>query len=72
MNKIKILHFILWFSVAAFSQNSITVKGKIIDKNSKLPIESATVYFTAVKDSTIINYSITDKKGNFSFVMNKI
>ena len=72
MNKINILHFILWFSVAAFSQNSITVKGKIIDKNSKLPIESATVYFTAVKDSTIINYSITDKKGNFSFVMNKI
>ncbi|RAR47585.1 TonB-dependent receptor [Flavobacterium lacus] len=48
-----------------YSQNFVTVKGKIIDDLSKLPLESATVYLTSKKDSTVIDYTISEKNGNF-------
>ena len=59
--------FILSFflSVASFAQNNITIKGKILDKNSQIPIEAATVFLTLVKDSTVIDYTISDKNGFF-------
>lgn len=50
---------------ASYSQNFVTVKGKIIDDLSKLPLESATVYLTSKKDSTVIDYTISEKNGNF-------
>ena len=34
---------------------------------TKLPIESATVYLSSAKDSTVIDYTITDKFGKFDF-----
>ncbi|MDD3005290.1 outer membrane beta-barrel protein [Flavobacterium sp.] len=68
-------HFIcllfLSFSSLIFAQNTITIKGKVIENTSKLPLESATVYLTTVKDSTIIDYTITDKNGNFSIPTKK-
>lgn len=48
-----------------FGQNTYQLSGKIIDKVSKTPLESATIYLTSVKDSTIIDYTISDKSGNF-------
>jgi len=72
MQKINLIILFLFFSVASFSQNLLSIKGKVVDEKSKLPIESATIYFTSVKDSTIITYSISDKKGNFSFSMSKV
>lgn len=56
---------------SSFSQ-TVTIKGKIIDKSSQLPLESATVYISSVKDSTIIDYTISDKKGAFSLSTKKI
>lgn len=56
----------------AFSQNTVTVKGKAIDNTSQLPLESATVYLTTVKDSTMIDYTITDKNGNFTIKTRKL
>lgn len=72
MLKIKVLLLLLCFNVVCFAQNSITIKGKIIDEVSKLPLESATIYVSLVKDSTIIDYTISDKNGNFSLSTKKI
>ena len=55
----------LAFVYSANAQNNIVIKGTVVDINSQLPLELATVYFTAVKDSTIIEYATTDKNGNF-------
>ncbi|MEP6931340.1 MAG: outer membrane beta-barrel protein, partial [Flavobacterium sp.] len=41
-------------------------KGTVVDLNTQLPLEMATVYFTTVKDSTILEYATTDKNGFFS------
>jgi len=34
---------LFFFTVVSFSQNSITIKGKIVDKNNLLPLEEAAV-----------------------------
>jgi hypothetical protein len=59
-----LLFFILCYSANA--QNNIIVKGTVVDLNTQLPLEMATVYFTTVKDSTILEYATTDKNGFFS------
>jgi hypothetical protein len=59
-----LLFFILVYSANA--QNNIIVKGTVVDLNTQLPLEMATVYFTTVKDSTILEYATTDKNGFFS------
>ena len=46
-----------------FSQ-SITLKGKITDPDN-FPLESATVYITSVKDSAMVDYTITSKNGSW-------
>jgi hypothetical protein len=51
--------------LSSYGQNFVTVKGKIIDEKTKLPLESATVYLTSKKDSTVIDYTISEKNGNF-------
>lgn len=61
----KILGLFLLFSTFAVAQNKFTIKGKVVDKTTQTPLESATFYMTKVKDSTVINYSITDENGVF-------
>lgn len=48
-----------------FAQNSITFKGKVLDSKTQVPIEAVTVYIASAKDSTVIDYTITDKNGAF-------
>ncbi len=60
------------FFTFSFGQNTITLKGKVIDEATKLPIESATVYLSSVKDSSVVDYTITDKFGKFNFKIKKI
>lgn len=62
----------LLVSFTSYAQSTITLKGKIIDNSTKLPLESATVYLTSVKDSTIIDYTISDRNGSFSLSTRKI
>ncbi len=64
-----VIFFICSFS---FGQNGFTLKGKVIDETTKLPIESATVYLSNAKDSTVIDYTITNKLGNFDLKIKKI
>lgn len=61
----------LFFSSFLFSQNTFTIKGKVVDTTTKLPIESATVYLTSVKDSSVVDYTITNKMGNFAIKVKK-
>lgn len=67
---------LLFTSILAFSQNSnrgpksnfpkAAVTGKIIDSDSKLPLEFATVTLMNAADSSIITGGITDGAGGFS------
>lgn len=52
---------------SSFAQNSIKLSGKITDANTQIPLESVTVYLSSVQDSTVIDYTITDKNGLFIF-----
>ncbi|WP_333600652.1 outer membrane beta-barrel protein [Flavobacterium sp.] len=69
----KSLYLICTFLVCSFSfaQSTIALKGKVIDQTTKLPIESATVYLTKVKDSSVVDYTITNKLGAFNFKIKK-
>lgn len=67
MNKTLITLLILFISVftsSLFAQE-FEVKGKIVDKIDKTPLESATIYVQTLKDSTLITYTISDKDGGF-------
>lgn len=62
----KSLRFLFLFFVClpAFSQN-ITLRGKVLEDKTQLPLESATVYLTRVSDTTVVDYTITEKNGAF-------
>lgn len=60
------------FSLQAMAQNSISFKGKIIEEKTKLPMEAVTVYVSVAKDSSLVDYTLTDKSGNFAFELKKV
>ncbi len=68
----KFYFLLVFFTTCVFSQNTISIKGKILEKNTQVPLESATVYLTSVKDSTVIDYTITDKNGSFKMETRKV
>ncbi|WP_179376642.1 outer membrane beta-barrel protein [Winogradskyella wichelsiae] len=54
------------FVLQAFSQEkSFQLIGTLKAEDTQLPLESATVYLERVKDSSVVTYTITDKKGKF-------
>lgn len=72
MPKILFTIVLLAFCTFSFGQKTFSLKGKVIDESSKLPVESATVYLSSAKDSTVIDYTITNKSGNFDLKIKKI
>ena len=68
--KLAFAFFLLCFTIN-YSQNNIVLKGKIIDQNTSLPLESATIYLKSVKDSAVVDYTISDKNGNFEIKTKK-
>src|SRR5690606_29414152 len=71
MKKSSLLLFLfLMFSTFCFAQ-SITLKGVVTD-DTNYPLESATVYLTSVKDSTVVDYTITKKNGSWEMKTRKI
>lgn len=70
----KSLYFLLalFITTITFAQSTINLKGKVVDQTTKLPIESATVYLTSVKDSSVVDYTITNKLGAFNFKIKKM
>ncbi|MFV8344902.1 outer membrane beta-barrel protein [Flavobacterium sp. ZB4P13] len=47
------------------------IKGTVLDVNTQIPLEAATVYFSNVKDSTVLEYTTTDKNGLFKITSKK-
>ena len=70
MHKILTLLLFLAFSTLSFSQ-TITLKGKITDDQNQ-PLESATVYLTSAKDSSVVDYTITAKNGQWELRTRKV
>lgn len=71
MSKFFCFSLLLFFILSATAQNDITISGKILDINTQLPVELATIYLSSVKDSSVIDYTVSDKKGNFKFAFKK-
>jgi len=72
MSKIYVCFLVFFICSTAFSQNVISLKGKVVEETTKTPIQSATVYLSNAKDSTVVDYTITDKNGKFEFKIKKI
>lgn len=68
----KSLALVLFFLCTAFaySQN-ITINGKITDPDD-FPLEAATIYLSSAKDSTLIDYTISDSNGNWTLKIRQI
>ena len=70
MRKIIPLIIVLFISFTAHSQRpertEVTVTGKVVDVETKQPLEYATISFISKRDSKIIAGGITDIKGEFS------
>src|SRR5665647_3831473 len=58
---------LIFTSVAAQKPTTGTLSGTIVDKESKVPIEFATVILQSVTDSSKMSGTTTDAKGKFSF-----
>lgn len=70
---------VLLFLITFFSfllnlsaQDIVSITGSAIDETLQTPVEAATVYLSLKKDSTVIDYSLTDKDGNFKLEVKKI
>ncbi|MGK0386026.1 MAG: hypothetical protein ACI849_000633, partial [Patiriisocius sp.] len=57
----------LFITTAAFAQE-FTITGTLTDAIDGKPLESATVYIEKPKDSTLITYTITNRKGGFELI----
>ncbi|WP_281298332.1 outer membrane beta-barrel protein [Flavobacterium limnophilum] len=71
MTKLHSFLLLLFFVYSANAQNDIVIKGTVYDINTQVPLELATVYFSNVKDSTVIEYATTDKNGIFKISTKK-
>jgi hypothetical protein len=61
------LSFLLLFLFTQLTaQNTLSISGTAIDDILLTPVEEATVYLSLKKDSSVVNYSITDKNGKFN------
>ena len=59
--------FILLISTQFFAQSyPFKIKGKIQSEKEKNPIEAATIHLERIKDSSVISYTISNEKGEFS------
>jgi len=51
----------------SFSQTKeFKITGSLIADDNKLPLESATIYLERVKDSSLVSYTISNSKGEFT------
>lgn len=62
--------FALFSMSEMMSQNQLVISGKIIDKDTKQPLEYASVIFQSTTDVNYITGEITDENGDFAFEVN--
>ena len=63
----RILFLLLIFnSITAFSQNkTFKISGTVVASDSRMPLESATIYLERLKDSSLVTYTISNRNGDF-------
>ncbi|TDE54256.1 outer membrane beta-barrel protein [Flavobacterium sp. GT3P67] len=71
MSKLFFFLLFLLFCFSAIAQEEYIIKGTVLDVNTQIPLEAATVYFSNVKDSTVLEYTTTDKNGLFKMSSKK-
>src|SRR5690554_184215 len=54
------------FSLVAFAQQNVSISGKVIDKDSNLPMEYSIVYIQNAENSSAVYGGTTDENGFFS------
>lgn len=64
-SKYFLLLVIIFLSSASQAQNTGSVKGKIMDAEHKFNLQLATISILNSKDSSLINYQITNDQGQF-------
>lgn len=65
------LFFSVLFSKNLSAQNTIRISGIAVDDIIDSPVEAATVYVSFKKDSTLLDYSLTDVNGKFNIELKK-
>lgn len=70
MKKI-ILLLTLIFNILIINAQKLHIDGKVSDFEKK-PLENVTVYLLKQKDSTIVNYTATNKEGKFSLKIDEV
>lgn len=66
MKKVFLLLTILLCSYSFSQSYKFNITGKIQSEKDKTPIEAATIHLEKVKDSSVVSYTISNDKGNFS------
>ena len=65
--KLHLLTILLLFNcLGIIAQNEVTVKGKVLEEETKQPLEYATITFKKTDTKAIVTGGITDTEGNFS------
>lgn len=65
--KLYLIVLLCLFFNYAFSQNSGSLSGTVVDQDNK-PLEKATVSILMQQDSAVLSYSLSNGKGEFNFV----
>lgn len=59
---------VLLLGIFVFSSSyaqDFNIRGKVVDSNTKTPLEAATIFAESIQDSTLIVYTISDDNGLF-------
>ncbi|REC49747.1 TonB-dependent receptor [Chryseobacterium pennipullorum] len=70
MKKILLL-LLLMCNFLIVDAQKLHIEGKVHDSGKK-PLENATVYLLKIKDSSIVNYTATNKEGKFSLKIDEV
>ena len=57
---------LLLSSLISYGQEDITVSGKVLETDTNIPLEYATITFKTTTDNSVVTGGITDTKGKFS------
>mgnify|MGYP005994049869 CR=1 FL=1 len=61
--------FLLFCIQLSFAQEDVKIEGIVIEKDTNIPLEYATVVIKTKSDNKIITGGITDTKGKFKIVV---
>ncbi len=61
----KILFLCLFLTATGTWAQQFSISGKVVDAETQLPLESATLFVEKVKDSSLVAYTISNNAGDF-------